>query len=424
MTIDKSQSLREADAFLGWRMVRIGFLANFLTSAVTLATFGNFVDPVSEAFGVSRSTTSQGMAIAFLVTGLAGPFVGAMLDRGRARSMMAAGSVLAGTGLILLSRATEFWQIAILFCGLVGLGSALFGLLPSMALVTHWFVRQRGLAIGVSAAGLTIAAGVAPAIADFLIDLYGWRMAVLAFGLVTIGIGLPVFGGFVIGRPEAIGQRPDGDDVPVQSDLAMEHGDAEAVLETRELVRDPKLWILSLGFGLILTSPLVLTPIIVPFGTDLGLSSRQASAFFLAMMPFSLLGKLVIGKLADVAPIKPAMALVVFGNVFIWFVFYLEPNFHAFLAAGALYGIGIGGAAPLQGVAVARIFGRSNFGRVSGLGGLVAVVVITSAMVLFQFLYSATGHYQLGFIVQASLVIVGGVLIAVLPIPAAKGNAA
>ncbi|MFP6654344.1 MAG: MFS transporter [Myxococcota bacterium] len=424
MTIDETPSPSKSQAFLGWRMVRIGFLANFLASGITLATFGNFVDPVSETFGVARSTASQGMAIAFLVTGLVGPLVGALLDRGRARAMMATGSVLAGIGLILLSRATEFWQAAILFCGLVGLGSALFGIMPSMALVSHWFVRQRGLAIGLSAAGLTIAAGFAPAIADLLIDLHGWRTAVLVFGLATIGIGLPVFGGFVIGRPEAIGQRPDGDEVPAEVDSAMEQEDGEAILETRELIRDPKLWILSLGFGLILTSPLVLTPIIVPYGTDLGLSSRQASGFFLAMMPFSLLGKLVIGKLADVAPIKPAMALVVLGNFFVWVVFYLEPNFYVFLATGALYGIGIGGAAPIQGVAVGRLFGRSNFGRASGLGGLVAVVVITAAMVLFQFVYGVTGGYGLGFIIQGVLVLLGGALIAVLPIPNADKNPA
>jgi MFS family permease len=407
-------------AFIGWRMVGIGFLSNFLASGITIAIFGNFVDPVSEAFGATRSTISQGMAIAFLVIGFSGPFAGALLDRGWARSMMATGSVIAGTGLILLSRATELWQAAILFCGFVGLGAALFGMMPAMALVSHWFVKQRGLAIGISAAGLTLVGGLGPATAEFLIGLYGWRTAMMVIGVGTILVGLPIFSRFVVARPEIVGQRPDGEAFVDEADSTSDPDLESSVLSMNELVRDSRLWILSIGFGLILTSPLVLTPIVVPYGTDLGLSAQQATTFFVAMMPFSLLGKLVIGRWADVAPIKPAMGFVAVGNAAVWILFYLEPGFSLYLATGALYGLGIGGAAPLQGVALGRMFGRANFGRASGLGGVVAIIVIASAMVLFQSLYGSTGNYQTGFLVQTGLILLGGALISGLRIPRAS----
>ncbi len=426
MESGKSMTTRSPDtepAFFGWRMVGVGFLSNFLASGITLAVFGNFVDPVSETFGVGRSTVSQGMALAFVVIGFVGPFAGILLDRGWARSMMAGGSVLAGTGLILLSRATELWQAAFLFCGVVGLGSALFGIMPSMALVSHWFVRQRGLAIGLSAAGLTIVAGVGPATAEILIELYGWRSAMMIFGIGTILIGLPVFAGFVIARPESVGQRPDGEPFAVEADSISGSDPDPSILEMGELVRDSRLWTLSVGFGLILTSPLVLTPIVVPYGTDLGLSAKQATTFFMAMMPFSLLGKVVIGRLADVAPIKPAMGFVAIVNASVWILFYLEPGYSLFLVTGAIYGLGIGGATPIQGVAMGRMFGRANFGRASGLGGVVAIAVIASVMVLFQSLYGSTGNYQTGFLVETGLILLGGLLIATLRIPPAGSDA-
>lgn len=419
-----AQQGEEKPAFHGRRMVGIAFLSNILASTITLATFGNFVDPVSEAFGTTRSTISQGMAIAFVVIGLTGPFSGVLLDRGWARSMMVVGSLMAGTGLIFLSQAQELWQAGLLFCGVVGLGAALFGIMPAMALVSHWFVKQRGLAIGISAAGLTIAGGVAPAAAEFLIELYGWRTALMIFGVGTIAIGVPVFGGLVIGRPESIGQRPDGESISFEDGERPDAGAESAVLDMGEIARDSRLWIVSIGFGLILTSPLVLSPIVVPYGTDLGLTAKQASAFFFAMMPFSLLGKVVIGRLADVAPIKPAMAVVVLGNSAVWLLFSLEPGFYLFLATGALYGIGIGGVSPLQGVTIGRIFGRENFGRASGLGGLVGIAVIASAMVLFQSLYGSTGDYQVGFFVQSALILLGGGLIALVRIPKAEGAGA
>ncbi len=405
--------------FLGWRIVGVGFVANFLSGAITLSTFGNFVDPVSTDFGVPRSSVGLGMSIAFLVMGVLGPFAGAWLDRGRARSMMAGGSLVAGTGLILLSQATTLRQAALLFCGLVGIGAALFGIMPSMALTSNWFIKRRGLAIGIAVAGATIASYAAPVTAQYFIDVYGWRTAVMAFGAGTILIGVPVFGGFVVGRPEDVGQIPDGDALPEESPA-----DATSevpMLETAELARDPRLWLLAFGFGLVLTSPVVLTPMVVPFGLDLGFTGQQANVFFLAMIPFSLLGKVVIGGLADVAPIKPAIALVVLANMLVWFLFYIEPSYMVFVVSGAVYGVGIGGAMPLQGVAQGRCFGRANFGRAAGLGGLVMIPVIASASAVSQLLHGATGSFYMSFLVQIGLLFLGGGLLAFIRIPDSEG---
>lgn len=402
-------------AFLGPQIIGVGFVANFLSGAITLSTFGTFIDPVSTAFGVSRSTIGLGMSVTFLVLGLLGPIAGIVLDRGWARPMMAAGSLIAGTGLILLSDATQLWQAGLLFCGVVGVGAALFGIMPAMALTSNWFIRRRGLAIGIAVAGSTVAAYMAPAIAQYLIDNHGWRTAVMAFGIGTILIGFPVFAGLVVARPENVGQRPDGESITEdpEFDLIPE----SRVIQTSELARDPRLWALALGFGLMFTSPVVLTPMVVPFGRDLGFSGQQSNVFFLAMIPFSLLGKVVIGALADVAPIKPAIALVILANACVWALLYIDPGYTLFVVTGAVYGIGIGGAMPLQGVALGRCFGRANFGRVGGLGGLVLIPVIASASAASQLLHGATGSFHISFLVQIGLLLLGGVILAFVKIP-------
>ncbi len=409
-------------SFLGWRIVGIGFIANFLSTAITLATFGTFVAPVSMAFDVPRSTIGLGMSVTFLVMGLLGPFVGALLDRGWARFMMAAGSLIAGTGLILISRAETLGQAGVLFCGVVGIGAALFGIMPSMALTANWFIKRRGLAIGIAVAGATIASYAGPALAQYLIDAHGWRVAIMVFGAGTILIGFPAFAGLVVGRPEDVGQIPDGESLSKdpESDSTLE----APVLATRELLRDSRLWLLAVGFGLVLTSPVVLTPMVVPFGLDLGFTGQQANVFFLAMIPFSLLGKVVIGGLADVAPIKPAIGLVVLANMLVWVLFYVEPGYTLFVVSGAVYGLGIGGAMPLQGVSLGRCFGRANFGRAAGLGGLVMIPVIASASAASQLLLGATGSYHMSFLVQIGLLVLGGCLLAIVRIPQTEGAAA
>jgi len=404
-----------ARRFLGWRMLVVCFLANFLANAVTLSAFGNFVVPLAEAFDVQTATIGYGIAMAILTMGVAGPFVGRWLDQGLARRVMTIGSLMTGVGLLLLSRATELWYAGVCYVGLACMGAALFGMMPSMTLIANWFVRRRGLAIGITVAGATVASYVAPATAQYLIDHHGWQTAVSAFGWLTLAVSVPLFGTLVIAHPEAVGQRPDGDGPP-EADAAPQPSD-HAPRETGELMRDARLWLLAVGFGLVMTSPVVLIGVAVPYGLSLGFSGQQATVFYLAMAPFSLLGKVVIGSLADVAPVKPAIMLVVLVNVLVWVLFYVEPSYTLFLVTGAIYGVGIGGAAPLQGVAQGLVFGRANFGRASGLGAMAAVPLLAIASAASQALLGATGSYDASFVLQMVLVTLGGGLLVLLPIP-------
>ncbi len=412
-------AVESSPAFLGRRLVALAALANFLSAAVTFGAFGNFVGPIADAFDVPRSTIGLGAAFTILAMGVAAPVVGRMLDGGRARTMMAAGAFMSGIGLILLSRAGDLRQAAVAFIGFVCLGAAFFGTVPSMALVANWFERRRGLAIGFAVAGGTLASYIAPASAQWLIDAYGWRTALAVFGVWTLLVAVPLFAMFVVGRPEQVGQRPDGDVAADErlSGAAGNSGEIPGMLSTGVLARDVRIWLLAFGFGAVLTSPVVLMGLLVEYGRDLGFSPKQTAVFFAAMIPFSLLGKVVVGGLADVAPLKPSIAVTVLVNALVWGIFYTEPSYAGFLATGALYGIGIGGATPLHGVATAWCFGRANFGRATALGAIVGIPLIAGASALSHLLEGATGSYRMGFLIQAGLILTGGLVLAFVRFP-------
>lgn len=409
-------------AFLGWPMVGLAFLAQFVATGVTFAAIGNFILPVSEEFGVAQTTIGIAPGLAIGMMGLMGVFVGRWLDRGLARRLMSAGVVLTGVGLLGLSQAATITQAALCWILLVCTGGALFGALPSMTLVANWFERRRGLALGVAVAGATLASWAGPAAAQLIMDLHDWRTAVASLGALTLAMA-PIFGLFVIGRPEEVGQRPDG--LGVEQESAAD-ATSEALVdelpprEAGELLRDPQLYLVAVGFGLVLTSPIVLVGLLVPFGKTLGFSQQEATFFFLAMMPFSLAGKILIGGLADVAPLKPSIALVVIVNLLVWGLLSLEPGYAIFVATGALYGVGIGGAAPLQGVLMGRCFGRLNFGKASGLGGILAIPLLVAAQIGSQLMLGASGSYGATFAVQAGLLVLGGAMLALVRIPAAR----
>ncbi len=452
-------------AFLGWQIVAVAFLAQFVASGVTLSAIGNFVGPVSADLGIPDSAVGMAPALAILVIGLVGPLLGRWLDRGWTRRVMLAGALLAGGGLILLARVSSAWQLALVYVGLVCVGGALFGALPATTLVANWFVRRRGLMLGIAFAGATVASYVAPAFAQAVIDAEGWRSAVRYLGIFTLVTVVPVFAFFIVSRPEAVGQRPDGDPstpsspplalpdenpdtkdstVPAEPDsvapdgagspsmgvgevdpgsasTATDAGDGIPLRSAAELARDPRLWLVAIGFGLVMTSPVVMIGMLVPFGMSLGFTGQQATLFFGAMAPFSLLGKVVVGGLADVTPLKPSIAMIVSVILVVWMLLYSDPSFSVFVATGALYGVGIGGAAPLHGVLVGRCFGRLNFGTASGLGGLATIPLMVGAVVLSQVLKSVTGTHHVSFLVQSGLLVLGGVLLACVRIPPPVG---
>ncbi len=408
--------------FLGWRAVGAAFAAQLLSTAATFAPFGVFVVPLSEAFETTPGRLLFGFTGAFIVMGVMGPFVGRWLDRGLTRTLMITGTLATGGGLLLLSLAQELWQLAVVFCGVIAVGTALFGPGPSAALVANWFVRRRGLALGIAVAGATMASFIAPPLAAFLIDELGWRGALAGFAGGIVVLGLPVFAAFAVARPELVGQSPDGDAPEPAPDGAAPA--APVGLETRALVRDPRLWVLSVGFGLVFTSPIVIMASLVPFGEDLGFSRQKASFFFSVAAPFSLLGKVVFGALSDRIPARTAIWLVVTGNALVWGLLHTEPSYAEFLLIAALYGLAIGATGPLHGVVLGLCFGRANFGRANGIGGLASLPLVAGAPAMAGILHDATGSYYAVFSVEMAAMLLGGVLLSLVQIPRTEAGVA
>ena len=402
-----------ARAFLGWRMVGLSFLAMMLSHGVSIGAFSNFVLPLAESFSVARDTIALGMTIAIVTAGFLNPFVGRWVDRGHARLLMTGGSLLSAAGLILMSRVDDLRVFALLYGLSVCAGAALFGTMSAMTLTANWFARKRGFALGITFAGSTIAGAVVPVLAQYLIDAEGWRTALLYVGLFVLLVGVPLFGLLVVGRPEEVGQIPDGDPLS-----GSEPAVSDALTPIAQLARDPQLWLICFGFGLLVTSPFVLVTLLVPFGVGLGFTAQETNAFLVAAMPFSLFSKLVLGALADRASVKPIIALIALANVIVWLIFYGSPNYTLFVLTGAIYGLGIGAVAPVQGVVLGRCFGRANFGTVSGLGGIVMIGLLIMATLMSSFLQGENGEgYPTVFLVQAGLLLVGGSILAVIRIP-------
>jgi MFS family permease len=398
--------------FYGWRVVAASFTGQLVANACTFAPFGVFVIPLAEEFRTTRGAISNGLGIAMLAMGVLSPFIGRWVDRGPVRRLMLAGVALCSAGLLLLSRASELWQAGLLFCTAVSLGAALFGSLPSIALVGKWFVRRRGLALGVAVAGSTVSAAAAPALAAFLIDAVGWRHAIALFGAGALLVAAPVIALCVVRSPEDVGQHPDGAAEP----LPEVEGEAASV-SPRALLRDRNFRIVAIGFALLFTSPIVTTAHLVPFAEDLGVARRDASWVLSAAAVGSLLGKLVFGLVVDRVDPRHALYLAVALLAGAWVTLLGDPGYPSLLLAGSLMGLGIGAVIPINGVVVGRIFGRAGFGQVTGLGGLLSLPFVAASGPAAGRLYDLTGSYRVAFGAEIAVLLLAGVLFAGLRFP-------
>ena len=408
-----------APRFLGWRMVFAGFVAQFVYSSMSFSAFGVFVTPLEREFDTSRATLSSAFGLSLLAMGAFAPVLGRWIDRGSLRRIMLAGVVMASAGTCLLAWATALWQLGVIFCTLVAFGTALFGPLPSMALVANWFVRKRGIALGVTVAGATIGGAFAPVLAAFLIDEFGWRSALLALGLGALAIAAPVFALGVVGRPAEVGQGPDGDAAPWGP--ASHAGASGRAYATAELLRDRNFLLLALGMALIFTSPIVSMLHLVPFAEGLGFSRQEAAFVFTPVALCSLLGKLAFGAVSDRIDPRHALRFAVLLLGAGWLVLLAGPGYRELLFAGALLGLGIGAVAPLYGVLVGRYFRREAFGQVMGLGGLLTLPIIAGANPAAGWLYDATGAYRSGFVLELACLAAAGLLVSALRLEAPPG---
>ena len=157
--------------------------------------------PIAEELGGFRSVPSGAMSLAMLGTGVGGLAMGWVAERIGIRAVVMFGAVMVCAGLALSSRG-EVWQLYIghgLLIGLIGNGAINA---PIYIYVTKWFERRRGTALALIASGPNVAGAFWPPLFERAIAAYGWRQTMVAFGLVVVGIVVPLAALFLRPPPE------------------------------------------------------------------------------------------------------------------------------------------------------------------------------------------------------------------------------
>ncbi|MBV8615805.1 MAG: MFS transporter [Acetobacteraceae bacterium] len=194
--------------YYGWLVVGVAFVTMAIGVSARTA-FSLLLPPLIAEFGWDRGLVAGAFSFGFLVSAALSPIAGGLMDRHGPRVVIESGVCLLASGLLLAPGVARPWQLYATLGVLVGGGANLMSFTAQSLYLPNWFVRRRGLAIGISFSGVGVGAIVLLPWLQAIISQDGWRASCRAMGLLVLLVVGPL-NLFVRRRPEDIGLLPDG----------------------------------------------------------------------------------------------------------------------------------------------------------------------------------------------------------------------
>ncbi len=368
-----------------------------LFSIVGLALYGLpfYYDYMVSDFGWSRTQVTSGNALSKLVVGpLFGFFAGWIVDRFGPRRLMLAGIVMAGVALIGLGSMSTLWMFYAFYL-INALGYVCGGPLPNQILLSQWFDRSRGKAMGFAYLGIGVGGAAVPLLSYRLTQMFGWRTALEVLGIVIIVLSLPLV---LLLKEKSV--------VPAR----------EIETPAGDVFRNPAFYLLAFGSMCSIGAVGGANQHLKLFlSLDQHYAADEAARIISLVLGFSIFGRLLMGWLADRIPKKHVMLLIyILVGSSIPILFFASRHETMFLFA-AVFGIGLGGEYLIIPLIAAELFGLRVLGRIMGVILTADGVAEAVFPVLIGYLRDQSGAYRTGFFLLIALALAGALAIAFLP---------
>jgi MFS family permease len=383
--------------FWGWYVVAGAFLLMALGYGARYS-FGIFVQPLTADNGWSRSVVSLAASINLLVYAAAGIGSGKLLDRVAPRWIVTAGILVSALGFFICAAAKTPLEFYLAYGLLYGFGSSWMGTVTVTSSVGKWFVRKRGLAIGISSMGVSFGTLTLTPVVAYILDHFSWKAGFLFIGINLLIPGL-LIAQLLMRRtiPEAYDLKPDGDG-PGEGQQVAASGltPLPIPVSAKGIRNDSRFWMLALCHGTAVMVALMAFVHQVPYAIDNGIEKVAAATSLGAMGFAGLVGQFFFGWVSDrIGDPKYSAAL---GYIFMaaGTVMLLQTRTVEMLMVYAVvFGFGYGCLGPLLPIIAADRFGHQVMGAVFGLQTFFVVGLGGSLGPLVGgLIYDATGSYR------------------------------
>jgi MFS family permease len=398
--VRSSLMARPFRCFYGWWIVTVSAVTLLLAGGIGYYAFGAFFTPLVNEFGWSRAQISLSMSIMGLI-GLAGPLFGTWVERFGARRTMVLGALIMGLSFACLGFTfTLYYFYAVYFVVAVGQMAILH--IPVLTLVSRWFERRRGLAMGIAVAGLGLGGMIMLPLSAHLISVLGWRWTYGILGMAICLVLVPLITLVVRNSPRDLGMSPDGERPAelVKTDQARpDDGLQIQAWNLRGALRTSTFWILVASFTMVFTGTSSIIAHAVPFFVGRGFSNQLASTIVGGTAGVSILGRIGTGYLSDRVPVKYVAALFFVlqaGGLLLLMYPGTQTSVVAFIA---IFGSAMGGLFVLEPLVIREYFGADSFASI--YGGLWAFETVGwgAGPYITGYIFDRLGSYDLAFMI-------------------------
>ena len=402
--------------FYGWKIVWAGALINFFSIGLPFYAFSVFYIHLQEEFNAGRFLISSTLSILIIAGGVFAPICGHLVDRYSIKNILSLGSLLFGLGLIALGFCQNYYQFLIVYGTILSLGITLFGNLSTAKLISFWFNKKNGSAIGYAALGISLSGVFIPPIAVYLIGIFDWRITYMIFGIFVIVFFIPFCRFFIINKPSEVNQNIDGIE-PLEENSSKIEG---KIMNFWSIVKVPAFWILIIIFSLQFCANLGVYSHIFPYVSDLGFDIKKAG-YAVSVGAFgAALGKVVFGKLIDIFSARITLWIsIIIQGVGILLVSSFS-DYSLLLLSVLIMSLGLGGSVPLMNILFSKTFSSINFGKALGLAVPFMVPIQVIGGPLSGWLFDTFGNYDLAFSLNAGVCFIAFLFVFMLNVPSDK----
>jgi MFS family permease len=398
-----------------WVAAGVAFVA-LLCAAGFRAAPGVLMVPLEEEFGWSRGVVSLAVGVNLVLFGVTAPFAAALMERFgvRAVTSVALGLIAAGSGLSVA--VTGSWQLVLLWGVLIGLGTGSMALVFAAIVANRWFVRRRGLVMGVLTAASATGQLIFLPVLAWMSEGSGWRSASLVVAAAALAV-IPLVLLRLPNGPADLGVAPYGAPAgtpvapgdPMAAPGAGPGPARRAVATLAEAARTRTFWALAVGFAICgaSTNGLIATHFI-PSAHDHGMPETAAAGLLAVVGVFDIVGTVASGWLTD--KVNPRLLLAAYyslrGAGLLMLPGLLSDSLHpSIIAFVVVYGLDWVATVPPTAALCREAFGEAGsvvFGWVFAAHQIGAAIVSVGAGVIRD----TTGQYTMAWVGAACLCLV------------------
>ena len=391
--------------FWPWVQVGVAFLIQATGAGALSYSYSVIAVPLAETFEPSRMVLMLSLTCMTLGAGFVSPMAGIAIDRLSLKLIMVAAILMTALGYVGLSLAAAMWQVPLIYGVLLSFGYVLLGPLCASTLLTRWFHENRGMALGIAAAGTSFGGFLYPPLIQALTELVGWREGLRWVALCIAGTALPVWL-LAVDHPTRKGFEPAAAGGAQAPDASGRFSSTYAIIRHRSF------WMIALVVTLMFGCFTATMGNIVPFALDVGATREQGAMMISNIALSAIAGTLFFGWLSDRFDVRLALAGLISIMALALTCFWGTPDFPRLALGSLVLGLGSGGMLPVWSALLGQVYGALNYGRVMGLMSPILLPFNLLTPPLTGWIRDVTGAYHWAFVAFVALL-----CLAVLMIP-------